>query len=62
MGVKAASYRRRAILNRIHNALDAFYMLQRIDWQYDIRDTVDKILATALEEIEFAGGRICGYI
>ena len=57
MGVGAASYRRRAILNRIHSALDAFYMLQRIDWQYDIRDTIDKILATALEEIEFAGGR-----
>lgn len=54
---RAASFRRRAILNRIHNALDAFYLLQRIDWDYDIRNTVDKILATALEEIEFGEGR-----
>jgi len=51
------SYRRRAILNRIHGALDAFYLLQKIDWEYDIRTTLDKILALALEEIEFEGGK-----
>lgn len=51
------SYRRRAILNRIHSALDAFYLLQRIDWEYDIRTTLDKILALALEEVEFGEGR-----
>lgn len=57
MRTRNTSYRRRAILNRIHQALDAFYLLQRIDWEYDIRTTLDKILATALEEIEFEGGR-----
>ncbi len=57
MRTKAASFRRRAILNRIHKALDAYYLLQKIDWDYDIRTTVDKILATALEEIEFGEGR-----
>lgn len=51
------SYRRRAILNRIHNALDAFYLLQKIDWEYDIRTTLDKILAIALEEIDLGEGR-----
>ncbi|MBI4583700.1 MAG: sigma 54-interacting transcriptional regulator [Planctomycetes bacterium] len=55
--MKPTSYRRRAILNRIHNALDAFYLLQKIDWEYDIRMTLDKIIATAMEEIEFEGGR-----
>ena len=34
-------YRRRAILTRIHKALDAFYLLQKIDWEYDIRETLD---------------------
>jgi Nif-specific regulatory protein len=57
MRTRNTIYRRRAILNRIHQALDAFYLLQRIDWEYDIRTTLDKILATALEEIEFEGGR-----
>ncbi len=52
-----AAYRRRAILNRIHDALDAFYLLQRIDWEYDIRTTLDKILGIVLEEIELGGGR-----
>ncbi len=50
-------FRRRAILNRIHSALDAFYLLQRIDWEYDGRTTLDKILALALEELEFEGGK-----
>jgi Nif-specific regulatory protein len=51
------SYRRRAILNRIHSALDAFYLLQKIDWEYDGRTTLNKILALALEELEFEGGK-----
>ncbi len=51
------SYRRRAILNRIHGALDAFYLLQKIDWEYDVRTTLDKILSLALEELEFEGGK-----
>ncbi len=50
-------FRRRAILNRIHSALDAFYLLQKIDWEYDGRTTLDKILALALEELEFEGGK-----
>jgi transcriptional regulator with GAF, ATPase, and Fis domain len=50
-------YRRRAILARIRQALDAFYLLQKIDWEYDIRSTLEKILALGLEEIEFEGGR-----
>ena len=51
------TYRRRAILNRIHGALDAFYLLQKIDWEYDVRTTLEKILALALEELEFEGGK-----
>src|SRR6185436_2219741 len=51
------SYRRKAILNRIHSALDAFYLLQKIDWDYDGRTTLNKILALALEELEFEGGK-----
>ncbi|MEM7231642.1 MAG: sigma 54-interacting transcriptional regulator [Planctomycetota bacterium] len=50
-------YRRKAILSRIHKALDAFYMLQKIDWEYDIRSTLERILALALEEIDFEGGK-----
>ncbi|HLU50037.1 MAG TPA: sigma 54-interacting transcriptional regulator, partial [Planctomycetota bacterium] len=50
-------YRRRAILSRIHKALDAFYLLQRIDWEYDVRGTLERIVATAMEEIEFDGGK-----
>ena len=50
-------YRRKAILTRIRKALDAFYLLQRIDWEYDIRATIEKILGQALEELEFEEGK-----
>ena len=50
-------YRRKAILARIRQALDAYYLLQKIDWEYDIRSTLEKILGLALAEIEFDGGR-----
>ena len=50
-------YRRRAILTRIRKALDAFYLLHRIDWEYDSRATLENILAQALEELEFEGGK-----
>ncbi len=50
-------YRRRAILSRIRSALDAFYMLQDIDWEYDLYSTLERIIGLALEEIEFEGGR-----
>ena len=52
-----AIYRRKAILSRIHKALDAFYLLQKIDWEYDIRSTLEKILGLALEEVELEGGK-----
>ena len=49
------TYRRKAILSRIHNALNAFYLLQKIDWEYNIADSLEKILGLALEEIELDG-------
>ena len=49
------TYRRKAILSRIHNALNAFYLLQKIDWEYDIAEGLKKILGLALEEIELDG-------
>ncbi|MGQ9592222.1 MAG: sigma 54-interacting transcriptional regulator, partial [Planctomycetota bacterium] len=52
-----ALYRRKAILARIHKALDAFYLLQKIDWEYDVRSTIEKILGLALSEIEFEEGK-----
>jgi transcriptional regulator with GAF, ATPase, and Fis domain len=55
--VSQVLYRRKAILARIRQALDAYYLLQKIDWEYDIRSTLGKILGLALEEIEFDGGR-----
>jgi Nif-specific regulatory protein len=51
------AYRRRAILTRIRQALDAFYLLQRIDWEFDVRGTLERILATAIQEIELDGGK-----
>lgn len=52
-----AMYRRKAILTRIRKALDAFYLLQKIDWEYDVRSTLEKILGLALGEIEFEEGK-----
>ncbi len=46
------SYRRKAILSRVHSALDAFYLLQDIDWDYDVYATLERIVALAVEEIE----------
>jgi Nif-specific regulatory protein len=55
--VSQTLYRRKAILTRIHKALDAFYLLKKIDWEYDIRSTLEKILGLALDEIELEGGK-----
>jgi len=55
--VSQTLYRRKAILTRIHQALDAFYLLKKIDWEYDIRSTLEKILGLALDEIELEGGK-----
>jgi transcriptional regulator with GAF, ATPase, and Fis domain len=52
------TYRRKAIISRVHKALDAFYLLQKIDWDYDVRAAIEKILALAMEEIEFDGGKV----
>ena len=52
------AYRRKAILSRIHKALNAFYLLQRIDWEYDIAESLKKILGLALEEIELDGDKL----
>jgi Nif-specific regulatory protein len=52
-----ALYRRKAILTRIRKALDAFYLLQKIDWKYDVRATLERILGQALEEFEFEEGK-----
>ena len=50
-----SAYRRKAVLTRVRKALDAFYMLQRIDWKYDIGETLARILGLALEEVELEG-------
>ena len=50
-------YRRKAILSRIRKALDEFYLLQKVDREYDIRATLEKILALALHEVEFEEGK-----
>ena len=56
------TYRRKAILSLIHNALNAFYLLQKIDWKYNIAESLEKILGLALEEIELDGEKNPGEI
>jgi transcriptional regulator with GAF, ATPase, and Fis domain len=51
------NYRRQAVLARIHTTLDTFYMEQEIDWDYDVRRLLDRILEIALKELEFGEGR-----
>ncbi len=51
-------YRRKAVLTRIRKALDAFYLLQKIDWEYDIRTTLERIMGLVLDEVEFDGGKV----
>ena len=48
-------WRRQAILGRIQEALNAFMTLQKVDWDYDVRRTLDEILALAVKEIDLAG-------
>jgi transcriptional regulator with GAF, ATPase, and Fis domain len=55
--VSQTLYRRKAILTRIRQALDALYLLQEIDWEFDVRTFLENILAQALKEIEFEGGK-----
>jgi len=51
------AWRRQAILTRIHRALDAFMTLQKVDWDYDVRRTLDEILAVAAKELNFDGDK-----
>ncbi|HAK94537.1 MAG TPA: sigma-54-dependent Fis family transcriptional regulator [Planctomycetes bacterium] len=48
-------WRRQAILGRIQQALNAFMTLQKVDWDYDVRRTLDEILALAVKEIDLEG-------
>ena len=50
-------FRRKALLARIHTTIDNFYLQQEIDWDYDIRKILDRILELAMEELEFGEGR-----
>jgi transcriptional regulator with GAF, ATPase, and Fis domain len=50
-------WRRQAILTRIHQALDAFMILQKVDWDYDVRHTLDEILGLAAKELDFEGDK-----
>ncbi len=47
---------RAAVLGRLRKALDAFYLLQDIDWEFDVRQTLDKILDLAIREVKLEGG------
>ncbi len=47
------SWRRQAILNRIRKTLDAFTILQDVDWDYDVKKTLDMILEQAVKEFAF---------
>lgn len=51
------AWRRQAILMRIHQALDAFMVLQKVDWNYDVAATLDQILALAAKELDFEGDK-----
>jgi transcriptional regulator with GAF, ATPase, and Fis domain len=51
------AWRRQAILTRIHQALDAFMVLQKVDWDYDVRRTLDEILALAARELDLEGDK-----
>ncbi len=50
-------FRRAALLARIHNTIDGFYLRQEIDWNYDIRKILDHILGLAMTELEFGEGK-----
>ena len=56
--MKRFDYRRKAVLARIHHTLDNFYLRQEIDWDYDVRMILDRILELAMEELEFGEGKM----
>ncbi|MFN0056840.1 MAG: sigma 54-interacting transcriptional regulator [Planctomycetota bacterium] len=51
------SFARQAALARIHVTLDSFYLRQEIDWDYDIRELLDRILDLGLKQLEFGTSR-----
>ena len=49
-------YRARAVLARIRQMLDQFSMKLEVDWDYDVREVLERILKLAIGEIEFGDG------
>ncbi len=50
-------WRRQAIIARIQQALNAFMTLQKVDWDYDVRTTLDEILGLAVKELDMEGDK-----
>ncbi|MGE4620441.1 MAG: sigma-54-dependent Fis family transcriptional regulator [Planctomycetota bacterium] len=49
-------YRVRAVLARIRNTLDQFSLRLEVDWDYDVQQVLEEILALAVGELEFGDG------
>ena len=49
-------YRARAVLARIRQMLDQFSMKLEVDWDYDVREVLEKILTLAVGELQFGDG------
>jgi len=54
--VEPLDYRARAVLARIRQMLDQFSMKLEVDWDYDVREVLERILKLAIGEIEFGDG------
>ncbi|RTZ92833.1 MAG: hypothetical protein DSY81_01100 [Bacillota bacterium] len=49
-------YRVRAVLARVRSTLDRFSLRLEVDWDYDVRQVLEEILALAVGELEFGDG------
>ena len=49
-------YRVRAVLARIRSTLDRFSLRLEVDWNYDVQEVLEEILALAVGELEFGDG------
>ena len=49
-------YRVRAVLARIRSTLDRFSLRLEVDWDYDVQQVLEEILALAVGELEFGDG------
>ncbi len=49
-------YRVRAVLARIRSTLDRFSLRLEVDWNYDVQQVLEEILALAVGELEFGDG------